>query len=217
MRIFILILLFGCYSTTLLAQKENRQIAAGNKAFTAGKYKDAAKAYSQALKINPKSSIARYNLANAQERMQENDAAAKNYQQAAASTNKQLQSNAYYNKGVSQVKNKNKDLKNAIESFKNSLRRRPEDQEARENLQKAINDLKQQNKDKNKNKKNDPKNDQNKQDKQKQNPKPESPKEKQDKQRMDQLLKQLGEQEKELQKKLQKQKNQPTKQPEKDW
>ncbi|PZP47175.1 MAG: hypothetical protein DI598_11270, partial [Pseudopedobacter saltans] len=188
----------------------NKQIAAGNIAYQKGDFKTAAKNYQQALKVNPKSNIAKYNLANSLEKQKDAEQAGKLYEDLGKNGNKGIQSDAYYNNGVSQVHNK--DLKNAISSFENSLRRNPNDQMARENLQKAINDLKQQQKQQQKQNQQQPKQDK-KQDQQQ--PK-ESPKEQQNKKDMDNLLKQLNEQEKDLQKKLQQQQQQ-KKQPEKDW
>lgn len=193
------------------AQKGNKQIAQGNKLYQAGKYKQAAAAYENALKIVPNNQTAKYNLANALEKQKQEEKASEIYQQLAKKGNKNIQANSYYNDGVADVKSKK--LKEAIEAFKNTLRRAPNDQEARENLQKALNEQKQNQKqnqqNKNQNKPNQPKNDPQK--------KPqESPKEQQNKKQMDQLLNQLRDQEKDLQKKLQKQ-NQQTKQPEKDW
>lgn len=209
MRIFLIIVSTFC-SVYSFGQKENKQIAAGNKAYQKGDFKTAAKSYQQALNINPKSNIAKYNLANALEKQKNEDQASKLYGDLAKNGNKGIQADANYNNGVTQVRNK--DLKGAISSFENTLRRNPDDQMARENLQKALNDLKQQQQQQ--------QNQQNKQDN-KQNPpqqKPqESPKDQQNKKNMDDLLKQLSEQEKDLQKKLQQQQQQQRKQPEKDW
>lgn len=209
MKIIVLIVSLFC-SVYSFAQKENKQIAAGNLAYQKGDFKTAAKNYQQALKVNPKSNIAKYNLANSLEKQKDAEQAGKLYDDLGKNGNKGIQSDAYYNNGVSKVHNK--DLKGAINSFENSLRKNPNDQQARENLQKAINDLKQQQQQQ---KQNQQQNKDNKQDQQQQKPK-ESPKEQQNKKDMDNLLKQLNEQEKDLQKKLQQQQQQ-KKQPEKDW
>ncbi|WP_447640018.1 MULTISPECIES: tetratricopeptide repeat protein [Chitinophagaceae] len=206
MKVVALIVSLFC-SVYCFAQKENKQIAAGNLAYQKGDFKKAALSYQQALKINPSNQTAKYNLANALEKQKDAAQAEKLYEDLATNGRKNIQSDAYYNNGVSQVHNK--DLKGAISSFKNSLRRNPNDQMARENLQKALNDLKQQQQ-----KQNQQQNKQDNKQNQPQQPK-ESPKEQQNKKDMDNLLKQLSEQEKDLQKKLQQQ--QPRKQPEKDW
>lgn len=208
MKIIVSILLLFC-TICCFAQKENKQIAQGNTAYQKGDFKTATINYQKALQINPKSNIAKYNLANSLEKQKQGEKAEKLYEELAKNGNKGIQSDAYYNDGVSKVHNK--DLKGAISSFENSLRRNPNDQMARENLQKAINELKKQQQ----NKQNNQQNKQDKKQDQQQKPK-ESPKEQQNKKDMDNLLKQLNEQEKDLQKKLQQQQQQ-KKQLEKDW
>ena len=208
MRIFLIIVSVFC-SFYSFGQKENKQIAAGNKAYRTGDFSTAAKNYRQALKINPKSNIAKYNLANSLEKQKDAAQAEKLYEDLAKNGNKGIQSDAYYNNGVAQVHDKN--LKGAIASFENSLRKDPQDQQARENLQKALNELKQQQKQNQQQKKQD-----DKQNQQHQQPQQASKKDQQNKKDIDNLLKQLSEQEKDLQKKLQQQ-QQPRKQPEKDW
>ncbi len=209
MRIFLVIVAIFC-SAYSFAQKENKQIAAGNKAYQKGDFKTAAKSYQQALKINPKSNIAKYNLANSLEKQKDGEQAGKLYQDLAKNGNKGIQGDANYNNGVTQVHSK--DLKGAVSSFENALRKNPNDQMARENLQKALNDLKQQQQQQ---KQNQQQKQDNKQNQQQQKPQ-ESKKDQQNKKDMDDLLKQLSEQEKDLQKKLQQQQQQ-RKQPEKDW
>ncbi|MFT4202650.1 MAG: tetratricopeptide repeat protein [Chitinophagaceae bacterium] len=207
-KIFLTMVSVVC-SVYSFGQKENKQIAAGNLAYQKGDFKSAARNYQQALKVNPKSNTAKYNLANALEKQKDAEQASKLYEDIAKNGNKGMQSDAYYNNGVTQVHNK--DLKNAISSFENALRRNPNDQMARENLQKALNEKQQQDQQKqNQQNKQD-----NKQNQQQQKPQ-ESPKEQQNKKDMDNLLKQLNQQEKDLQKKLQNQQQQ-RKQPEKDW
>ena len=52
----------------------------------------------------------------------------------------ELKGKAYYNKGV--VLSRSKKLEESIEAYKNALRQNPDDKEARENLQKALLELK---------------------------------------------------------------------------
>ena len=59
-----------------------------------------------------------------------------------ATDNKNLEAASYYNAGVSY--SKQKDLPNSIEAYKAALRINPNDNEARENLQKALSELKKQ-------------------------------------------------------------------------
>ena len=111
----------------------------------------------------------------------------------------------YYNKGVALTQQKK--LEQSIESYKQSLRINPVDTLARENLQRALNEKKQQEQQQNQN--------QNQQKEQKEN----QPKPKQNKlnqQQVQQLLKALEEQEKKLQDKVNK-KPPVAGQPDKDW
>ena len=54
-----------------------------------------------------------------------------------------LRSNSYYNEGV--VLGKQQKLEESIETYKNALRQNPDNTEARENLQKALLELKKKN------------------------------------------------------------------------
>ena len=56
--------------------------------------------------------------------------------------NKNLKAASHYNAGVSY--SKQKDLQSSIEAYKAALRVNPNDKEARENLQKALSELKKQ-------------------------------------------------------------------------
>ena len=110
---------------------------------------------------------------------------------------------AYYNKGV--VLSNQKRLEESIEEYKNALRQEPNDKEARENLQKALLELK-------KRTPPPPK----KEDKKKQNKKQkEQPKMNQ--KEAEQKLKLLEQKEKELQQRLQRQKSKTGTGGNKDW
>lgn len=208
-KILILAFSIGLLPALSYAQKANRYIKEGNTAYQKSNYSEAIKAYQKALQIDPKNEIAKYNLGNAYTRNKQVDKADALYKSLYKSSNKSIRENAYYNTGVNQARNKK--LKEAIESFKNSLRLDPRDANARENLQKAINELKN-NQQKNKNQQNN-KNKQNKpqnKDQQKQNQTPEQ-------KNMNQLFKQMQDQENQLRKKLQNKKGDQGGQSNKDW
>ena len=92
-----------------------------------------------------------------------------------------------------------KKLEESIEAYKNSLRQKPDDKEARENLQKALLELKKKNPPKKKEEKENQKKKQQEQQKKQQQPKM-SPKE------AEQRLKLLEQKEKEVNQRLQKEK-----------
>ena len=209
---------------TLSAQQVNRTIKSGNDAYKKGDFSTAVKDYKKAVEKNPKNNVAHFNLGNALEKSKNVDDANKQYDEIINNNaDADLSSKAFYNKGVTLANAKK--LPEAINAFKQTLRLSPEDKDARENLQKALNELKQQqqkqnnqnkdqNKDQNKKDQQDKK-DQNKQQQQKQQQ--DQQKQQADKQRMEQLLNSLRDQEKDLQKQVQKQKLPPLKQPDKDW
>lgn len=210
MKKLLTILFFGC-AATVSAQKPENLIAKGNEAYKKQDYKTAANDYLKALQKDGKNEAARFNMANALQQQESYPDAAKMYDDLLNSTKDPgLQSKTYYNSGLSMVKQKQ--LEQAIERFKGSLRINPTDTEARENLQKAINELKKQQQKQDQDKQDKKKND--KQDQKKDQQKQEQNKLNQNK--AEQLLKQLQEQEKQLQKQVQKQKSNPQQQ-EKDW
>jgi tetratricopeptide (TPR) repeat protein len=129
--------------------------------------------------------------------------AQKNYDEIIDKTDlNSLKAESNYNKALAFLKEK--DLLQAINSFEESLKENPADDDARENLQKAINELKkQQSKPQNQKQQQQQKNP----DQQKQPPL--------NKEMMQQKFNELRNQEKQLQQKLQNKNN--TTQPEKDW
>ena len=129
-------------STVLFAQEENDLILRGNQFYQQRQFAEAEKYYRQALETDPKNSTAQYNLANALQMQKKYSEAADLLETLAKQTAEQpLKSASYYNQGVAHTKQKN--LEASIESYKKALRIRPDDQQARENLQKALRELKQ--------------------------------------------------------------------------
>ena len=112
-----------------------------------------------------------------------------------------LRSKSFYNKGA--ILSRQKKLEESIEAYKSSLRLDPNDKEARENLQKALLELKKKQPPK-------PKEDQKK--KQQNHPQP-----KMNKKEAEQRLKLLEQKEKEVQQRLQKEKSKTGGSQTKDW
>jgi len=159
--------------------------------------------YKDALRKDPANNIARFNLANALQKQNETGEARKNYDEVIAKADANtLRSGSNYNKGIAFLKEK--DLLNAIESFKESLKEDPSDDSVRENLQKALNELKKQQQKTQPQQKNQQ---QQKQKQQKNQPL--------NKDMMQQKFNELRNQEKQLQQKLQSKTN--VAQQEKDW
>ena len=222
-KILLIATLFTCM-TAFAQKKGDRDVYFGNKAYKAGDLKTAVSKYEEALKLNPANNIARINLAIAQSKLKAADASVKNFDQAlkANKNNAAMEARLNYDKGVTLAKNKK--YQEAVDAFKKTLLTTPDDSNARENLQKALNELKKQQQKKqpkDQNKKQDQKNkedQQKKQDQQKQQKKeqPQNQQQKMTKQQADKLLQALRNQEKETRKKLQKKNGAPPANSE-DW
>jgi len=192
------LLLFCLISFTSYSQgnKTNISIDNGNQFYNKQEYQKAANEYRQALAIYPNNTIAKFNLANCLYQQQQKVDAAKMYTGMLATVDqKDMKAKIFYNKGV--ILSDQKNVEESIEAYKNALRNDPFDKEARENLQKALLELK---------KKQPPKKDENKDNKkqqqqQKQQQSKMSPKETQ------QRLQLLQQKEKQVQERIQSEKN----------
>lgn len=205
MKNYYVIILFLACPAIIRAQAIVQQIEKGNARYRKAEFQQALDAYGKILKSDGVNPYANFNAGNAVFRMKQFDKAGTYYQAAAGATNDPLvKAQSYYNQGVSLVK-QNK-LPEAVEAFKKSLRFNANDNDVRENLQKALKEMQrqkqekeQQSRQKNPNDKNQPK-------------KPQSP---YSQDVMDRKLAELANEERKLQKQLQ-QKGQPNRQL-KDW
>jgi Ca-activated chloride channel homolog len=181
-------------------QRDNAEIFKGNEAYKKQDYNKAQQAYQKVLEQNPKNAFASFNLGNALFRDNKAEEAEKEFDATIEYTdNKKLQADAHYNKGVTLTKQKK--TAESVVAYKDALKLNPDDSLARENLQRALNELRSQQEN-------------NKKD---QKQKEEKQQNKLNKKQVMQLLNALQEQEKMLQQKLQKSKVPAPGQPEKDW
>lgn len=225
----IILLLMVAVSAS--AQKAERDyIRKGNRAYKDSTYINAEVNYRKAIDINPKSTIAMYNLGNTliqQNKLQE---AMEQYATAAKiEKDKSKLAQIYHNMGV--IFHSGKDYAKAVEAYKESLRNNPKDNETRYNLALAQKMLKeqeqnQQNQEQNqdqdkKDKENEQdKQDQNKQDKQNQDQQQQQSQpqdNKMSKENAEQLLKSVMQDEKDVQDKVKKQQVIQGGRLEKDW
>ena len=216
-------LLLCFFSLFTYSQKDNALIKKGNEAYTKQEYEKAVSQYQKVIEKSPSNEVAQFNLGNALFKSNKPDDAVSAFDNAVTqSKNKDNRSQAYYNKGV--VQQNNKKLPECIASYKNALKLNPADEDARQNLQKALLQLKeQQKKQEQDKKKNKPK--ENEKQKEKQKPKDEEKKNdapkpqpsKLSKQDAEEKLKALLQQEKNLQDKLKKVNAAGANKPEKDW
>ncbi len=217
-------LIFISSSNSTFAQDVNKGIRNGNEAYNKQQYQQAASIYGTVLTKDPDNSTAAFNLGNTYYRTNKPDDAINVYDKAIEhSSDNSVKARAYYNKGVA-LQKQNK-LPDCIEAYKNGLKLTPQDEEARQNLERALMIMKQQQKkdqqDQKQKKQQDQKQDQQKKDQQKQKdqqqeePKPQPSKI--SKQDAEEKLKSLLDHEKDLQDKLHKVRASGVDKPKKDW
>ena len=205
------------------AQNDKTLIKKGNEAYDKKEYDIAIKNYQQASEKNPANPTAQYNLGNALYRNNKTDESVQAYDVALSNAISIAdKAKAFYNKGV--VLQHNKKLPECIDAYKNALKLNPQDEDARQNLQKALQQQKEQQKKEDKDKKEEKKPKDDKKEKEKDKPKDEEKQEqpkpqpsKLTKQDAEEKLKALLQQEKNLQDKLRKVNTATSARPEKDW
>ena len=191
------------------SQDDEKAIQKGNGYYKQQQFEKAAVEYNRVMAANPANTTAKFNLANSLQKQGKQEEALKEFSALIEkTTEKDLKSKSSYNKGV--VLTGQKKLEESIEAYKNALRQNPDDKEARENLQKALLELKKKNPPKKKEEKENPKKKQQEQQKKQQQPKM-SPKE------AEQRLKLLEQKEKDVSQRLHKEKSKSGGGQAKDW
>lgn len=181
------------------AQQVETHIVKGNEFFQQQQYAEAENEYRKALEVDGNNAKAQYNLAATLVQQDKLTDAQNIYTRLIEHEDEAIRSSSFYNQGVIQTRQKK--LQESIDSYKEALRINPTDQEARENLQKALQELKKQ------------KSSQNQQNK-KQQQKPQS---KMSQKEAERQLKLLEQKEKSAQERLQKQKERGGSSLPKDW
>lgn len=164
---------------------ERRLVRKGNRAYEREDYARSIERYTRAAELAPESFEAQYNLANALFRTQAYDKAAEIFGALAADSLRTLQdrADAFYGLGDAQLAQQQ--LKEALESFKNTLRINPDDEEARFNYaytKQLIKDQENQQNQQNQNQNKDQNKDQNQNGEGQQNPQDRNGQDKQDQQ-----------------------------------
>ena len=208
--------------SVIFAQNENSIVKKGNDAYEKKEYGKAIDNYRNVIEKNPLNATAQFNLGNALYRNKKSDEALSAYENAINNANATAdKSVSFYNKGV--VLQNDKKLPECIDAYKKSLKLNPDDEDARQNLQKALQQQKQQQQKEKKDKeKKKPEEDEKQKEKQKpkeedKNNQPKPQPSKLSKQDAEEKLKALLEQEKNLQDKLRKVNAGSPNKPEKDW
>jgi tetratricopeptide (TPR) repeat protein len=170
-------------------------IQRGNDHYRKQEYQEAINEYQKALNTDPGSLYATFNMANAAYLLDQKVEAAKLLTgMLVVAEDKGMRNRVFYNKGV--ILSSQKNIEGSIEAYENALRNDPNDKEARENLQKALLELK---------KKNPPKKEENKNNKKQQQQK--QPQSKMDQKQTQQRLQLLQQKERQVQERIQGEKN----------
>ncbi|MBO9660286.1 MAG: tetratricopeptide repeat protein [Chitinophagaceae bacterium] len=189
------------------AQESERLIQKGNDLYKQQQYPQSELIYAEVLKTDPNNSIAKFNQANAMYKQNKADEAIRVLNDLAFKSNDpSVKSKAYYNKGA--ILSSQKKLEESIEAYKDALRQEPSDKDARENLQKALLELR---------KKNQSKKDDNKKQKQQQQKQQQKPQPKMSQKEAEQRLQLLEQKEKDVQQRLQNEKSKQGGGTGKDW
>jgi len=207
MRSRFILLALLCFYFTAKSQQSADHIRSGNEAYKKQEFAKATEEYDKALSADPSSGTAKFNKANSVYKQDKKVEASEQFTAIARSvTDKDIKAKSFYNKGV--ILSQQKNLEESIEAYKNASRINPADKEARENLQKALLELK---------KKQPPKkeNEQQKKKQQEQQKKQQQPKMSQ--KEAEQRLKLLQQKEKEVQQKMQKENSKSGGSQPKDW
>ena len=197
-------------SFSAFAQGEKVIIKEGNEAYKKKDYPLAADQYNKVLQKNPENTTAQYNLGNALYKSEKREDAVVAYDKSITRLTKPVEkSNAWYNKGV--VLHNDKKLPECIVAYKNALKLDPNNEDARQNLQKALQQQKQEEKKDQKDQEQDKKENKNNQSEPKPKPSRITKKDAEEK------LKALMQKEKNLQDKLHKVNEAGPNKPQKDW
>jgi Ca-activated chloride channel family protein len=202
----ILILIFDI--SFAQTPRDEKFIREGNDFYRNQQYDRAVESYDKAVNTEPNDLVARFNQANAVYKQDQKVEAAKIYTSIINGTDKkELKAKTFYNKGV--LLSREKNIEESIEAYKNALRNDPTDKDARENLQKALLELKRKPPPPKKENKKDNKKQQQQQQKQQQS--------KMSLKETDQRLQLLQQKEKEVEQRMQKEKSRSGGSQPKDW
>jgi len=206
MKLFLILIGFLLTTASLRAQKADDHISKGNELYKQQKFEEAEKEFAKALELEPDNKIIINNLASVKHRLNKPDEAKKEFEKLLSEKNDNTtRATAHYNIGA--ILSKEKKLEESIEAYKNSLRLDPNDKEARENLQKALLELK---------KKQQPEKKENK-NKKKQEKQQKQPQSKMNRKEVEKQLQLLQQKEKEVKQRMQNEKMKETGANPKDW
>lgn len=131
--LYIFLILFAYAGASAQHMPERAQVRKGNRQFHKGRYEQSIERYRRGLEAAPGSFEAGYNLGNALYKAERFDTAEQTLRTAAADSlrTENERAEAFYNLGNAQFKQQK--YKEALESYKQSLRLNPDDEEAKYN------------------------------------------------------------------------------------
>lgn len=131
--LYICLFLFACAGASAQQMPERGQVRKGNRLYNKGEYKESVERYDRALALDPKSFEAGYNLGNALYKAEMFDKSEQVLQKVSADSlrSDEERAEAFYNLGNAQFQQKK--YKEALASYRQSLRLNPSDMEAKYN------------------------------------------------------------------------------------
>ena len=141
MKSLLTTIFLGLVSLSAFAQIEKKEVRSGNNLYEKEKYAESAVKYRKALEKNPNSVKAMFNLGDALYKQGQHEEAAQVFNEAIPlvkdEEQREILAKTLYNLGNSLLKADK--LEPSIQSYKNSLRANPNDQDAKYNLAYALN------------------------------------------------------------------------------
>lgn len=140
-KLFIIIVYLFNTAFLLHAQESEKTIKTGNDLYKKQQFEQASREYEKIQEGDSVFAIAQFNLGNALYKSGKKDEAGKTFSKLLKSEKDSVQSSKLnYNKGV--ILSSQHRLEESIDAYENALLQNPDDKEARENLQKALLELK---------------------------------------------------------------------------
>ena len=137
MKTLLLVLFFGLMVPPAgLAQKGRKETLEGNQLYGDQQYEQALDKYRQGLRSVPDSSILQFNIGDAEYKLERFQDALESYNQTLEATNEPVTSHALYNLGNTFYRLGK--YQESIEAYEEALRLNPDDQDAKFNLEKAL-------------------------------------------------------------------------------
>lgn len=130
---FIIAILMFAVLAPAFGQTDRKEVRHGNRLFSKENFQEAEIDYKKALMKDSLSNAANFNIGNTYYRMENYSEADRHYAAVMDSLDRAGHgAQAYFNQGDSYLKQRN--WQGAVEAFKNSLRRNPDDMDAKSNL-----------------------------------------------------------------------------------